>query len=149
MVNHKHQRRDQKSAQAVNFQLIAREMCTPGWAKDQVPDSDVVLFFRKYKPVSQRWTTSNCSKAQNPQHYRGVCDTSTRAVACAVASQPQPLPCAHPPVLSHGHTKLLTDCGDDHLSNSLLLSLSALLFWRSSDSDDAWSPERESTPILR
>ena len=28
-------RRDQKSAQAVNFQIKTREMCRPGWVKDQ------------------------------------------------------------------------------------------------------------------
>ena len=49
--------------------------------------------------------------------------------------------CAHPSVQSHGHRNLLIDSGDDLLSNDLLLSSSALLFWRSSShSDDVWSP---------
>ena len=67
--------------------------------------------------------------------------TSTRDVAYVLSSQPQPLLCAHPSVLSHGHKNLLIDCGDDLLSNDLLLSSSALLFWHSSSrSDDVWSP---------
>ena len=48
-----------------------------------------------------------------------------------------------PSVLSPGHKKLLIDCGEDLLSNDLLLSSSAPLFWRSSShSDDVWSPEK-------
>ena len=35
--------------------------------------------------------------------------------------------CAHPSMLSHGHKTPLIDCGDDLLSNTLLLSSSALL----------------------
>ena len=31
------QRRDHKSAPLVNFQLITRKMCTPGWVKNQDP----------------------------------------------------------------------------------------------------------------
>ena len=65
------------------------------------------------------------------QHFRGAVGTSARAVACTFASEPQPLLGAHPPVLSHGHKNLLVDCGDDLLNNDLLLSSSALLFWRS------------------
>ena len=60
------------------------------------------------------------------QYCRGAVGTSTRAVACAFASQP--FLCAHPPVLSHGHKNLTIDCGDVLLSNDLLLSSSALLF---------------------
>ena len=77
------------------------------------------------------------SQKKNPQNCRGTVGTSTRAVAYAFASQSQPLLCAHPTVLSHGHENLLTDLGDDLLSNDLLLSPSALLFSTSSHSDDA------------
>ena len=71
---------------------------------------------------------------------KGAVGTSTRAVACAFASQPQPLLCAHPSELSLGHKNLLIDCGDDLFSNDLVLNYSALLFWRSSESLPSLSP---------
>ena len=124
-------------------------------SKTRVPDSDVV--FPENKLVSRRSTpltfhgdfcVSTMGKGRHqtiqqkkPQHCRGAVGTSTRAVACAVASQPQLLLCAHPPMLSHGYNNLLTD------SNDLLLSSSALLFWRSPH--DAWSRAREPSPVSR
>ena len=89
----------------------------------------------------RRETTSNYSKEKKPTTLPWSCGTSTRDVAYVLSSQQQPLLCAHPSVLSHGHKNLLIDCGDDLLSNDLLLSSSALLFWHSSSrSDDVWSP---------
>ena len=42
-------RRKRTHRGAVNFQVITREMCTPGWIKEaMIPDSDVVLFPRKH-----------------------------------------------------------------------------------------------------
>ena len=68
-----------------------------------------------------------CQKNKT-QHCSGAMGTSTWAIACAFSSQPQPLLCACPPVLSHGHKNLLNNCGVYLLSNDLHLSSPALLF---------------------
>ena len=49
-------RRDQSELKQSIFQVITREMCTPGWVKEaRVPDSDVVFPWEN-KPVSRRST---------------------------------------------------------------------------------------------
>ena len=69
--------------------------------------------------------------SKRTRHCRGAVGTSTRAVACAFASQAQLL-CANLSEPSLDHKNLLIDCGDDLLSNDLALNSSTLLFWRSS-----------------
>ena len=83
------------------------------------------------------------------RHCRGAVGTSTRAVACASASQPQAVLCAHPPVLSHGHKNLLS--APESVGSALL---ALLLLPRRSSSSPAWefsvsarSPFMLSTPV--
>ena len=142
----------QVSSSSQFSQVIAREMCTPGWVKEaRVPDSDVVLFQQETslshdglrrscsfeisvsRRQEERETTSSSSKEKDQQHCRGAVDTSTRAVACALTSKPQPLLLLHvalhsarvarPSVLSpasfKSHQLLLIDRGGNLASNTL------------------------------
>ena len=82
------------------------------------------------------------SKNKQQQHCRAAVGTSTRAVACAFSSPPQPLLCAHPSMLSDGHKNLLTDSGDDLLALlAILLPLRQRLV--------ALGPFMPSTPVSR
>ena len=109
-----------------HFQVITREICTLGWVKEAgVPESDV-FFSQKKTSLSHdglrrprsfgisvstigRETTSSYSKEKKPTALRGAVGTSTRAVACALASKPQPL------LLFHGH---IHQCCCQHVQNS-------------------------------
>ena len=112
------------------YQVMTTEMCTPGWAKDarvpdseaRVSDSDVVLFPQKHPCLptvcaahvpsgflcvdDRKRDDNKLFKRKNPQHCRGAVGTSTRAVACALASKPQ----THPPVLSFVRLEVATIC---------------------------------------
>ena len=93
--------------------------------------------------ASQRLEESRQQTIQNKkktQYCRGAMGTSTLAVACASASQPQLLLCAHPSELSLGHKNLPIDSGDDLFCNNLVLNSSALLFWSSSEGLPSSSP---------
>ena len=88
------------------FNSQPRKMRTPGWVKrDQGPRQR--RHSRTNNPVSQRSTPltflrrdfcvstisgetrSSCSNRKKTQHCRGAVSTSTRAVACALASKPR------------------------------------------------------------
>ena len=56
--------------------------------------------------------------------------TTGRETTSKCSEKTQPVLCAHPSVLSHGHKNILIGCGDDLSSNDLLLNSSALLLWR-------------------
>ena len=109
---------------AVNCQVIT--MCTPSWAKEaRVSDSDVVLFPQQHTCLTtvcaahvpsgflcldgRKRDDNKLFKRKNPQHCRGAVGTSTRAVACALASKPQPL------LFLHGHN---LPCCRPHLQKS-------------------------------
>ena len=71
-------------------------------------------------------TTNYQKEEEKTQHCRGAVGTCTRAVACALASQPQPLLCAHPSMLSHGHKNLQQRSAPEFVgsaSGALLLPL--------------------------
>ena len=87
-------------------QLMTRETRTPGWVKEaRIPDSDEKNLshdgLRRSRsfgiPPSQRLEEIQQQTIQNkrPQHCRGGVGTSTPAVACVFASQPQPLLSVH------------------------------------------------------
>ena len=69
-------------------------------SKTRVPDSDVAFHSIVMTSMIGREPTSDYPNNKKPQHCRGAVGTSTSAVACAFASQPQPLLSAHPSVLS-------------------------------------------------
>ena len=81
---------------SINFQLVVREMRTPGWVKTRVPDSDVASSFHCDFCVSMiaREPTSDCSKEQNTAlpwgrgHVHPCC-------RLALTSEPQPLLILH------------------------------------------------------
>ena len=100
-------------------------------SKTRIPDGDVVLkknitFHRDF-----------CVLATRRAHIRLLKRTRHSIAVELWARPPVRLPALSQASHSHGHKSMLTDCGDDLLSDELLLGCSALLFWRSSSHSDA------------
>ena len=119
-------RRDQSEFNQSVFSSHFQGECTPGWVKEARQTVTSFFFLGKHTCLTTvhasrpfgisvsttRRETSCYPKKKKSQHHRGAVGTSTRAVACAFASQPQPLLCGHPSVPSDGQKNLLTDCGE-------------------------------------
>ena len=103
-------RSDQVGSNSQLSTHFAEEMCTPSWVKEaRVPESDVVLF----PQIHTCLTTVNAAHIplgflslndrKRDDSICGAVGTSTNAVACFFASQPQLLFHAHPSELSLSH----------------------------------------------
>ena len=90
-----------------------REMRTPGWVKEtKVPESDVALFPQKQTCLTTVYAARSigflCLNDKKRDDVKLLKKKKHSTVVCAFASQPQPVLCALPSMLSHVHKKKLS-----------------------------------------